>query len=139
MPSGAASTIAVLRTKRVMCPGRCTPGRAQSANPTFSDIPINAPGGRIEKTVRVFVLGFDVNQRAINQLETVAREGNTGSVYSGGDPASLQAAFSRILTEAIPVEECNGEDDDCDTRIDEGVLNSCGRCGSDPQEICNGR
>ena len=31
-----------------------------------------------------------------------------------------------------------GEDDDCDGREDEGVLNACGSCGDVPLESCNG-
>ncbi|MCA9538345.1 MAG: putative metal-binding motif-containing protein [Myxococcales bacterium] len=36
------------------------------------------------------------------------------------------------------VEACNGADDDCDRRTDEGVLNACGQCGPVPPETCNG-
>ncbi len=35
-------------------------------------------------------------------------------------------------------ERCNGVDDDCDGEIDDGVLNACGQCGAEPEEICNG-
>ncbi len=34
-------------------------------------------------------------------------------------------------------ERCNGEDDDCDGQIDEGVLNRCGACGDVMAEVCN--
>ncbi|MCC7534584.1 MAG: VCBS repeat-containing protein, partial [Deltaproteobacteria bacterium] len=40
---------------------------------------------------------------------------------------------------AVPRETCNGRDDDCDGRTDEGVQNACGRCGAVPDETCNGR
>ena len=35
-------------------------------------------------------------------------------------------------------EQCNGLDDDCDGKTDEGVKNACGTCGADrvPQEDC---
>ncbi len=36
-------------------------------------------------------------------------------------------------------EVCNGRDDDCDGRIDEGVTNACGTCGAVPAEVCDGR
>ncbi len=36
-------------------------------------------------------------------------------------------------------EDCNGRDDDCDGRTDEGALNACGHCGATPVESCNGR
>lgn len=39
----------------------------------------------------------------------------------------------------VPTEEvCDGADNDCDSEIDEGVLNACGTCGPAPAEICNG-
>ena len=36
-----------------------------------------------------------------------------------------------------PVEECNGIDDDCDEQTDEGLLNDCGQCGETPRELCD--
>ena len=36
------------------------------------------------------------------------------------------------------VEVCNGEDDNCDGNVDEGVKNACGECGEVPEEVCNG-
>jgi hypothetical protein len=35
-------------------------------------------------------------------------------------------------------ESCNGSDDDCDGRIDEGTLNACDACGATPGEQCDG-
>ena len=37
------------------------------------------------------------------------------------------------------IEACNGSDDDCDGRTDEGTLNRCGGCGPEPAEVCNGQ
>jgi streptogramin lyase len=38
----------------------------------------------------------------------------------------------------VPVGEiCNGNDDDCDGQIDEGVSNACGVCGDLPSETCD--
>ncbi len=37
----------------------------------------------------------------------------------------------------VPAEDCNGADDDCDGEVDEGALNACGRCGEVPGEVCN--
>src|SRR5690606_14638854 len=36
-------------------------------------------------------------------------------------------------------ETCDGRDQDCDRRVDEGVTNACGPCGGTPVETCNGR
>jgi uncharacterized repeat protein (TIGR01451 family) len=35
-------------------------------------------------------------------------------------------------------EVCNGLDDNCDGRVDEGVTNRCGGCGPEPADTCNG-
>lgn len=43
------------------------------------------------------------------------------------------------LCGALPPEACNLRDDDCDRRIDEGVQNACGGCGAVPLEVCDGR
>ena len=40
---------------------------------------------------------------------------------------------------AVPAEVCDGRDNDCDGRVDEGVTNVCGRCGPVPAEVCDGR
>jgi len=38
----------------------------------------------------------------------------------------------------LPVEVCNGVDDDWDGTTDEGVTNACGGCGGLPADACNG-
>ena len=35
-------------------------------------------------------------------------------------------------------ELCDSVDNDCDDRIDEGVLNACDQCGVLPNEVCDG-
>jgi Notch-like protein len=35
-------------------------------------------------------------------------------------------------------EVCDGQDNDCDTLVDEGVQNQCETCGPEPEEVCNG-
>ncbi len=39
----------------------------------------------------------------------------------------------------VAVEVCNGQDDDCDGQVDDGVKNACGGCGAVPPEVCNGQ
>ena len=38
----------------------------------------------------------------------------------------------------VAAEICDGDDEDCDGLIDEGVANACGGCGAVPHESCNG-
>jgi hypothetical protein len=38
-----------------------------------------------------------------------------------------------------PQEVCDGEDNNCDGQVDEGVLNACGSCGDVPTEVCDGK
>ena len=35
-------------------------------------------------------------------------------------------------------EKCDGKDNDCDNKVDEGVKNACGGCGNVPSEVCDG-
>lgn len=107
-------------------------------------------GAMVEQDVRTFVLAYAVNERALDQLSVLARAGGTavdptgeldlvaGGAYEAEDLTSLRRAFNAIIREAIPTELCNGEDDDCDGVVDEGVLNACGGCGEAPVEECDG-
>ena len=107
-------------------------------------------GEAVEQDVRTFVLAYAVNERALDQLSALARAGGTavdragavdlvaGSAYQAEDLVTLRQAFNAIIREAIPTELCNALDDDCDGRVDEGVLNACGGCGAVPVEVCDG-
>ena len=101
--------------------------------------------------VRTYVVAFSVGQQDVELLGVLARAGGTavdargrldlvrGLPYQADDLRGLREAFNRILQEAIPVEACNATDDDCDGRVDEGVLNACGVCGPAPDEACDGQ
>ncbi len=113
--------------------------RARAA--ALRNIEVEHEGEQVQVDVKTYVVTFSVGRK--EELVALAREGGgvdaaRGEPYSADDQAGLRAAFAQILRDAIPVEACNGEDDDCDGRIDEGVLNSCGECGDDPVELCNG-
>ena len=40
-----------------------------------------------------------------------------------------------VVVVETSIEVCNGRDDDCDNRTDEGVLNACGACGDVALEV----
>ncbi len=58
---------------------------------------------------------------------------------AAGEQVCDGAGWTECAGDVVPVDEvCNGEDDDCDGDIDEGLLNACGTCGPAPAEVCNG-
>jgi hypothetical protein len=62
---------------------------------------------------------------------------NQGRCREGHQVCGPDRAFG-ACDAAGPVDEaCNGEDDDCDGIVDNGVLNACGACGPVPVEVCN--
>ena len=113
--------------------------RARAA--ALRNLEVEVDGEQVGVDVKTYVVTFAVGRK--EELVALAREGGgvdplVGEPYSASNQADLRAAFAQILRDAIPVEDCNGRDDDCDGEIDEGVLNSCGVCGADPVEACNG-
>ncbi len=69
-----------------------------------------------------------------------------GERCATGDPGACAAgrrtcvgAEEVCVPDAVPEDEaCNAVDDDCDGRVDEGLLNDCGGCGPVPDEVCDG-
>jgi hypothetical protein len=55
-----------------------------------------------------------------------------------GEQVCENNAYGPCLGAVGPQAEiCDGLDNNCDGRPDEGVLNACGRCGPVPDEVCN--
>jgi MYXO-CTERM domain-containing protein len=97
--------------------------------------------------VETFVVGFSVLPSEEAQLDGIANAGSvsgTRNAFLVGDQSALANALATIVSDSIVFEVCNGADDDCDTRIDEGfpVGQACddgllGACLGTGVEVCN--
>ncbi|UJR78902.1 vWA domain-containing protein [Sandaracinus amylolyticus] len=96
--------------------------------------------------ILTYVVGLAIDSGSRASLNAIATSGGTDAGSAGGDtayfaddPYTLSAGLAEIVQRSLRFETCNGADDDCDTRIDEGVTNACGGCGAVPAEACNTR
>lgn len=64
---------------------------------------------------------------------------NLGPCSKGTQLCEAGGTWSDFCSGVIPQPEvCDGVDNNCNSAVDEGVLNRCGGCGPEPQEICDG-
>ncbi|MGE0784743.1 MAG: MopE-related protein [Sandaracinaceae bacterium] len=107
--------------------------------------PPSAAAAQLSAGIRTHVVGLGTDSTLRAALNAVATAGGTDAGAPGGDTAyfvtnqaELSAGLAQIVSDSLVFEVCNGADDDCDGRIDEGVANACGGCGPAPAEVCNG-
>jgi hypothetical protein len=74
------------------------------------------PEGTREVRVRTWVVGFAVNDPALN---TIAAAGGTGVAVTANNQAELTARLGDIIASSIPTERCDCADNTCDGQIDE--------------------
>jgi MYXO-CTERM domain-containing protein len=78
--------------------------------------------------VKVYVI---TDTTADNANDAIAKAGGTGSSIrvSLNDPNAAKSAIVGIIAQNVPpAEVCNGVDDNCNSKIDEGVSNACINC-----------
>lgn len=104
--------------------------------------------------ITTYVVGFgdSVDSLTLNQVAVTAGTALAGCdptgndptaanpcYYQADDPAELIAALTDIADAVTEVEICDGEDNDCDGEVDEGVVQTCGTaCGTGIQTCTDG-
>ncbi len=74
------------------------------------------PFGTQEVHVRTYVVGFTVDDPALN---SIAAAGGTGTALIANNQAELTARLGDIIAASIPTETCDCQDNTCDGAIDE--------------------
>jgi hypothetical protein len=78
------------------------------------------PGARIPNKVYVIGLAFtDPNQQT--HLNDIAKAGGTGAARFANSQAGIEAALADIVASSVLSEQCNGQDDDCNQLVDDGL------------------
>ncbi len=76
--------------------------------------------------------------------EGVCAGPNGDGLLKDGTPVAKCSGYAGFVCtypfgyESVTETLCDGFDNDCDGKTDEGLLNACGQCGPVPKEICNG-
>jgi hypothetical protein len=126
---------------------RCQPA---TQNCCYTGGTCTAANGYTEQVhVKVYTVGFSLCSdgtttcQAALDLNAIAVAGGTTSAYFVGNQTQLEATLADIIAGSIPVEKCNGLDDDCNGLTDEawptkGAACTVGRglCANSGTQIC---
>jgi len=90
--------------------------------------------------IAVDVVAVSVLPEERTSLNAIARAGSGGSddAIFVSAPEDLVPTLTELVAGAIRVERCNGADDDCDTRIDEGFVGLGDACFDEGIGECRG-
>ncbi|MBU0553630.1 SUMF1/EgtB/PvdO family nonheme iron enzyme [Myxococcota bacterium] len=86
--------------------------------------------------IDTYVIGFGGDTDGSPLLEAIARAGGTTEAYFARDLEALQLQLAEIIQAAIPVEVCDGVDNDCDGAVDEDLLRPCETICEAGAEVC---
>ena len=93
-------------------------------------------------TINTYVIGLGIPS-GDGDIEAIGAAGRgipngagTLEGYYATDETSLALAFSQIIADATRVEVCDGGDNDCDTRVDEGFPLFCNRPSNPTANLC---
>ncbi len=73
-----------------------------------------------QNPVLTYVIGVATSLADQSQLNMIALDGGTQAARFANTPQDVQSAFADISAASVKVEVCNGRDDNCDGRVDEG-------------------
>jgi MYXO-CTERM domain-containing protein len=90
--------------------------------------------------VKTYVLGMgDPAGLDVNELDAMAVAGGTTQARLANSQSEIEAAFADIVANTVKYEVCNGQDDNCNARVDEGlgVYQECLTAGDCNGGACN--
>jgi hypothetical protein len=100
--------------------------------------PVAAATALHDRGVDVNVVAVSVLPEEEESLDDIAAAGGTDEAIFVSDPDQLVPALTGIIAKAIITEACNGEDDDCDGRVDEGFPGLGADCDDGKEGECRG-
>ena len=102
--------------------------------------PSSAARALFDAGIAVDVVAVSVLPGEAASLNAIARAGSGGSedAIFVSAPEDLVPTLSALVAGAIRVERCNGADDDCDSRIDEGFVGRGDTCFDEGIGACRG-
>ncbi|MCA1684309.1 MAG: VWA domain-containing protein, partial [Actinobacteria bacterium] len=87
--------------------------------------------------IPVHVIGFATpDPTVIANLDSIALAGGTTRAILVDDEAALSSAIGQIIEDSILFEQCNGLDDDCDSRVDEDFPDRGQACDNGEEGEC---
>jgi hypothetical protein len=99
---------------------------------TCAGNPVTSVNNLYAAGIRSYTIGFAFSSATLNQMADRGDDGllnGSRSAYNASNLEQLSAAFQDIIENTVLVEICDGDDDDCDSLIDEGFTKFCNRQG----------
>lgn len=119
----AATEHCDVANNRCVTDGICrAAGQCQVAEPLPRVQVQRLTGINATNPVKTYVLGMgDPAGLDTAELDAMAVQGGTTQARLANSQAEIEAAFADIVANTVKYEVCNGKDDNCNVRIDEGL------------------